>query len=271
MSTVEFAALPATKRPAVVTGASSGIGEASARLLAAIGHPVVLGARRVEVCERIATEIRGAGGTAHAAPLDLEDDASIGAFAKQAVELAGPIEVLVSNAGLVLPGDVLGSDRASLERHLAVNLVGTRALAQILGSAMVERRRGDLVFVGSDVVRAPRPGIASYVTSKYAVEGMVAALGLELEGTGVRVAQVRPGPTLTSMGMDWEPAALGPIWRKWQHFGIQRHANFMAPADVAAAVAAVVAAPPGVVFSTVDVQPLAPIDGRSDAPTKGDG
>jgi NADP-dependent 3-hydroxy acid dehydrogenase YdfG len=247
-------------RPAVVTGASAGIGEATVRLLAANGHPVVLGARRVEVCERIAEDIRAAGGTAHAVHLDLADDASISTFAKSAAAAVGPIDVLVSNASMARPGEVLTAERDLVEQHLAVNVVGTRALVQALGAGMVERHHGDLVFVTSEVMRAPRPGIAPYVTSKFAVEGMIAALSMELEGTGVRVSTIRPGPTLTEMGSDWDPESIGPLYATWERWGLQRHAHFMAPSDVAAAVAAAVGAPEGAVFRVVEVEPLAPVE-----------
>ncbi len=258
MSTTPFADLPPADRPVVVTGASSGIGEASARALAALGHPVVLGARRTEACERIAAEIRDAGATAYAVGLDLGDLAAIDSFAKQAEELVGTIDVLVSNAGFVQPGEVLTADVELLEQHLQINVVGTRRLVQLLGAGMVSRGHGDLVFVTSEVMRAPRPGIALYVTSKYAVEGMVSVLALELEGTGVRVSTVRPGATMTEMGWDWDPEVTGPLYADWQRRGIQRHDNFMLPADVAAAVTAVVAAPPGVTFRVLEVEPLAP-------------
>lgn len=259
MTTTAFASMDPPQRPAVVTGASSGIGEASARSLAAMGHPVVLGARRLEICERIAAEIRDAGGDAHAVALDLSDEASIVSFVKAAEAAVGPIEVLVSNAGVSQPGSVLAADRELFERALEVNLLGARSLVRAVGEGMVERARGDLVFVTSEVARAPRPGMASYVTSKYAVEGMIAALSIELEGSGVRVSTIRPGATLTEMGWDWKPEVVGPLYADWERRGLQRHDNFMQPADVAAAVAAVVAAPPGVVFRVVEVEPLAPV------------
>jgi len=258
MSTTEFAAAAPADRPVVVTGASAGIGEASARALAALGHPVVLGARRVEVCERIAAEIRDGGGTAHAVLLDLADAAVIDSFAKQAADLVGEIDVLVSNAGLVQPGGVLTADPELLEAHLQVNVVGTRRLVQLLGTGMTRRGHGDLVFVTSEVLRAPRPGIGLYVTAKYALEGMVSVLALELEGSGVRVSTIRPGATMTEMGWDWDPAVTRDLYADWARRGIQRHDNFMLPADVAAAVTAVVGAPPGVVFRVLEVEPVAP-------------
>jgi short-subunit dehydrogenase len=256
--------LPPGERPAVVTGASSGIGEATGRLLASLGHPVVLGARRMERLERIATEIREAGGVAHAVPLDLSDDASISGFAKQAEELTGPVEVLVSNASSISPGATLAMDRPTFERHLDVNVVGTRALMQIIGAGMVERHRGDLVFVTSQMTRWPRPGMAGYVASKWALEGLVTALQMELEGSGVRVSSVRPGPTLTEMGWDWDPAVTGELLVSWATWGLQRHGHFMSGADVAAAIAAVVGAPPGVCFTVVDVEPVPPYEGQEE-------
>src|SRR5438552_16572349 len=87
------------RRPAVVTGASSGIGEATARALAAAGHPVVLGARRADRCRSIADEIASEGGEAYAAHIDLADDASMKDFVEAAVKAVGSIEIVVSNAG----------------------------------------------------------------------------------------------------------------------------------------------------------------------------
>ncbi|MBV9487692.1 MAG: SDR family oxidoreductase [Frankiaceae bacterium] len=252
--------MAAGERPAVVTGASSGIGEATGRLLAANGHPVVLGARRLDNLERIAAAIRDDGGTAHAVALDLADDASVAGFAKHAEELVGPIDVLVSNGSHIEPGDTLGMDRESFQRHLDVNVNGTRALAQLLGAGMVERHHGDLVFVTSQMTYAPRPGMAGYVASKWALEGLVTALQMELEGTGVRVSSVRPGATLTEMGWSWDPAVTGELLALWAHWGLQRHMHFMSGADVAYAIGAVVAAPPGVSFTVVEVEPVAPYE-----------
>jgi short-subunit dehydrogenase len=171
--------------------------------------------------------------------------------------------VLVSNAGSMSPGEAMTSDRASFEHHLAVNVVGTRALVQAIGAGMIERQRGDLVFVTSEIMRTPRPGVASYVASKFAVEGLIAAMMMELEGTGLRVSTVRPGQTMTEMGWDWDPQVTHKILTSWQEWGLARHSNFMSGADVAAAVAAVVGAPPGVAFTVVEVEPIAPVVDRT--------
>ena len=245
-------------RPAVVTGASSGIGEATARLLAAEGYPVVLGARRVARCEQTAAELREQGHEAHALPLDVADEGSREAFVKQVHELVGEVEVFVSNAGLSQPAPAMQADEAAMHEHFRVNVLGAHSLAKAFGAGMVERGRGDLCFVTSEVVRAPRPLMAPYVTSKFALEGLVTVLMQELEGTGVRVTCVRPGQTITEMGLDWDPEQTGQILDTWKRWGLARHPHFLSPSGIAAAVSACVGAPPGVAFAFVDVEPVPP-------------
>ncbi|MFN2537586.1 MAG: SDR family oxidoreductase [Mycobacteriales bacterium] len=245
-------------RSAVVTGASAGIGEASARLLASQGYPVVLGARRLDRCTEIAASLRADGFEAHAFRLDVADAASRDAFVKQAVDTVGDIDVFVSNAGLNRPAAALEADEDTMLQHLHVNLLGVQALTRAFGTGMVERGSGDLCFVTSEVVREPRPWVAPYVTSKAALEGFVTALRMELEGTGVRVSCVRPGQTLTEMGYDWDPDRTGEILTSWAKWGLARHPHFMPASGIAAAVAACVGAPPGVSFACVDVEPVPP-------------
>ena len=245
-------------RPAVITGASSGIGEATARALAATGHPVVLGARRHDRCAAVAAEITAEGGCAFAFPLDVAQATSRDAFVTQALDAVGTVEVFVSNAGLNSPASAMESDEAAMLAHLQVNVLGVHALVRAFGLGMVERGRGDLVFITSEVVREPRPWVAPYVTSKFAVEGLVRALMMELEGTGVRVSCIRPGQTLTEMGFDWDASITGEILTSWKKWGLARHPHFMPPSGIAAAVSAVVGAPPGVAFAYVDVEPVPP-------------
>ncbi len=247
------------RRPAVVTGASSGIGRATAAALAALGHPVVLGARRVSECEDAAAAIRDGGGEAVAVHLDLADGDSIERFAAAAVATLGGVEILVSNAARNVAGSVLDTDPATLDGVLAVNVSGTHRLVRALLPAMVARRRGDVVFVTSDVAERPRPTMAAYVTSKWGLEGYVHALQMELEGTGVRATIVRPGPTLTGMGLDWDPVVTGEIIEQWAAWGFARHSNFMRPDGVAQAVCAVVGLPRGVHTTVIELQPEAPV------------
>jgi NAD(P)-dependent dehydrogenase (short-subunit alcohol dehydrogenase family) len=250
------------RRPAVVTGASSGIGAATARTLASAGLPVGLGARRVDACETLAQEIRDDGGEATAFHLDLADPAAITRFAKEAEDAFGPVEVLVSNAARIMPGSGLETAPEDFEEVLRVNVGGAQRLVRAFGLPMVERQRGDLVFVTSDVVAHPRPRMSAYVSSKWGLEGFVTALQMELEGTGVRAVIVRPGPTLTGMGMDWDPEVTGEVLAEWTRWGLARHSAFLRPESVALAIAHAVAAPRGTHLSIVEVQPEAPLAER---------
>jgi NAD(P)-dependent dehydrogenase (short-subunit alcohol dehydrogenase family) len=247
------------RRPAVVTGASSGIGNATARILAAAGYPVVLGARRLAACEETAAAIRESGGEALALHLDLADGESVDQFAKAARDAFERVEILVSNAAQNVAGSVVDTDPDAFDRVLGVNVSGTHRLVRALVPAMTARRRGDVVFVTSDVVERPRPSMAAYVTSKWGLEGYVRSLQMELEGTGVRATIVRPGPTLTGMGMDWDPEVTAEVIEQWAAWGFARHSNFMRPAGVAEAIAAMVALPRGTHATVVELQPEAPI------------
>ncbi|MBI2169911.1 MAG: SDR family oxidoreductase [Actinobacteria bacterium] len=249
------------RRPAVVAGASSGIGEAVARALAAASHPVVLGARRLERCAEVAAAIEADGGEAIALPLDVTDDESVEKFAAGAEEAVGPVEVLVSNAGDSMVGSAVDTTASQLAEQLDVNLLGAQRLVRRLVAPMVERRRGDVVFVTSDIVPLPRPRMAAYAASKWGLEGLATVLRMELEGSGVRASIVRPGPTLTEMGWQWDPDLLGPAIEDWARFGLARHDSWLRPEHVAQAVAGVVSMPRGAHVTVVEVQPEAPVQG----------
>lgn len=246
------------RRPAVVSGASSGIGRAAAVALAALGHPVALGARRVERCEAAVDEIRAAGGEAVALALDVTDDESVAAFVQHAEQKLGPLEVLVSNAGDVQPVGAVEATPEQFTQQVEVNLLGAQRLVHHLVPPMRQRGRGDVVLVTSDVVRSPRPGTAGYVAAKSGLEGLGRTLQMELEGTGVRVGMVRPGPSSTEQGTGWSEEDVNRVMADWERWGLLRHGGYLRPSDVAAAVLAVVGTPPGTMLALVEVQPEAP-------------
>ncbi len=247
------------RRAAIVTGASSGIGAATAAALAAAGHPVVLGARRVERLEDLAATIRADGGEALALPLDLTDTDSIVTFARRAEAELGPIEVLVSNAGDVQPITTVGAAPAEFTRQLQVNLLGAQALVHEVVPHMFTRRRGDVVFVTSEVAHTPRTHMAAYVASKAGLEGFAKAMAMECEGTGVRVGIVRPGPSSTEQGTTWDEDTINEVVASWYAWGLLRHDGALRPAEMAQAVLAVVSAPKGTRYAVLEVQPEAPV------------
>jgi NADP-dependent 3-hydroxy acid dehydrogenase YdfG len=124
---------------------------------------------------------------------------------------------------------------------------------------MVERGHGDLVFVTSDVVVRPRTHMASYVAAKAGLEGLARAMQMELEGTGVRVGMVRPGPSSTEQGTDWDEATVLHIIPSWERWGLLRHNGALLPQNVAGAIVAMVSAPKGTHLSLIEVQPEAPV------------
>lgn len=247
------------RRPALVTGASSGIGAATARALAALGHPVVLTARRTDRLDSLAAELVAGGGEAVAVALDLADPASIDACAATAADTLGPLDVVVANAGQIASTTALADDPDDFARNVHVNLLGTQRLVARLGPAMVERGHGDLVFVTSDVVVRPRTHMASYVAAKAGLEGLARAMQMELEGTGVRCGMVRPGPSSTEQGTDWSEETVLHIIPTWERWGHLRHNGALLPQNVADAIVAMVSAPKGTHLTLVEVQPEAPV------------
>jgi NAD(P)-dependent dehydrogenase (short-subunit alcohol dehydrogenase family) len=253
------------RRTAVVTGASSGIGAATALALATAGHPVALGARRAGKCEELAAVIRNGGGEAIALPLDVSDHDSVQRFSAAVAGQLGPVEILVSCAGDLEAELVHETDSGEFLRQIQVNLIGAHRLVSAIAPAMVARQRGDIVFVTSDVVRTPRPRMGAYVAAKSGLDGMARAMQMELEGTGVRVSVVRPGPTMTEMGMSWPAATVQTVLDDWSKWGLARHPNFLRPSDVAAAVTAIVSTPRGSHLTLIEIQPEAPLAAGGEA------
>ncbi|WP_067814548.1 SDR family oxidoreductase [Nocardia inohanensis] len=245
------------RRPALVSGASSGIGAATAEALAELGHPVVLGARRLEQCEMLAAKIRDNGGEALAHRLDVTDSASVDEFVTAAEATFGPTEILVSGAGNMVFGLIHELSAEQFRDQVDVHLVGVQRLAHRILPGMLERERGDFVIISSETATAPRPRSGAYPAAKAGLEAMARQLAMELEGTGVRASVVRPGPTLTGMGMDTTPEIIGPVLEDWAAWGFARHPEMLRAANLAAAIVAVVSAPRGAHIQLTEVQPEA--------------
>ncbi|MEU5688222.1 SDR family NAD(P)-dependent oxidoreductase [Streptomyces venezuelae] len=200
----------AATRIAIVTGASSGIGAATARGLAAAGYRVVLTARRKDRIEALAAELTDAGHDAVAYALDVTDRAAVDEFATAFRKIA----VLVNNAGGALGADpVASSDPADWRQMYETNVIGTLNVTQALLPALTASGDGTVVVLSSTAGHGTYEGGGGYVAAKHAEHVLAETLRLEIVGTPVRVIEVAPGMVktdefaLTRFGGDTDKAA----------------------------------------------------------------
>lgn len=181
----------------VITGASSGIGAATAVACGHEGMRVVLTARRADRLARVADAVRQAGGEARVVPTDVADEAAVRRLVDDTVETWGRLDVLISNAGLGLLATVGQTTAAEFEHLMRVNFLGT--VYGILAALPHMRRQGGghLVNVASVVGKRASPFRAAYVASKFAMVGLSEALRMELRPIGIHVTCVCPIGTAT--------------------------------------------------------------------------
>lgn len=178
-------------RNALVTGASSGVGAATARQLAREGARVVLVARTAAALEAVAKDI---GERAVAMPADVSDPEQLRALVERTIREIGGIQVLVNNAGYNHRGPVLDADPTELARIVDVNLKAPILLTRLFLPHLHEQPRANVVNVASIAGQVPLPGEATYSGTKFGLRGFSMALAEELRGTSVRVSLVSPGP-----------------------------------------------------------------------------
>ncbi|MFF9643767.1 SDR family oxidoreductase [Kitasatospora aureofaciens] len=191
-------------RNAVVTGAASGMGAATARLLAACGARVALLARRTDRIEALAAEIAAAGGQALAVTADITDQDSVDAAAAAVHDAYGPADLVVNNAGVMLPNPLADGRIDEWTRMIDTNLTGAlrviRAFTADLTAAAADGRTADLVNVSSIGAHVVFPDYAVYGATKAALTQLSTALRAELGPRDVRVSAVEPGLTDTELG-----------------------------------------------------------------------
>src|SRR6476646_11071908 len=191
---------------ALVTGASSRIGAATARRLAQDGACVALVARRLDRLQALAADIENAGGTALAIEADITDRAQAEAAVQQAAGQFGRLDILVNNAGLMLLGPVLGTDPGEWDRMIAINVQGllstTRAALPHLLQAAEQgpRRVADIVNISSIAGRVAWNGYGVYNSTKFGVNGFTESLRQEVTRRHVRVGVLEPGGVDTELG-----------------------------------------------------------------------
>ncbi len=230
---------------AVITGASSGIGAASGRALAADGHQVILAARRLERLEALAEEI-GAG--ARALPLDVTDPASVAALAAA----VGPCDVLVNNAGGALGLEPLReADEGRWRWMYETNVLGTMRMTRALLPALLDSGAGHVLTVTSTTAFESYRGGAGYMAAKHGQRALLRALRLELLGEPLRITEVAPGMvetefSLVRFGGDEEAASR-------VYAGVQP----LRPEDVAECIRWAIAQPAHVNVDEIVVRPRA--------------
>jgi NADP-dependent 3-hydroxy acid dehydrogenase YdfG len=185
---------------ALVTGASSGIGAATAELLAREGALVAVVARRADRLNSLVERIVAAGGRAAAFAADVAKETEASAVAQEVLTRFGRVDILVNSAGIVRPGDVETADAAHWREMIDVNLLAAMYLSQAVLPTMRSHSDGHIVNVSSTAGRTVGVRHSGYAASKHAVNAFSEALRQEVAGFGIRVTIVEPGATNTEVG-----------------------------------------------------------------------
>jgi short-subunit dehydrogenase len=195
-------------RSVILTGATAGIGRATAYLLAETGCRLALAARRADSLQTLAGELQRNGGQVVAIPTDMGNTAQAAALARKTADAFGGIDVVINNAAIGVRDKVIELDEKEARRVMDVNYFGPVALIQAAIPALKTNPDGGLIInVSSIVGRRAMPGIGGYCASKAALEKMAESLRLELLTDNIRVSTVYPGVTVTgfndnSLGSD---------------------------------------------------------------------
>jgi NADP-dependent 3-hydroxy acid dehydrogenase YdfG len=240
---------------ALVTGASSGIGEATAKRLAAEGAAVAVGARRVDRLEKLVAEIADAGGTAVAIEADVTDRAQAEDLVERTVKTLGRLDTVVNNAGVMLLGPSLDAPIEEWERMVDLNVKGLLYIAKaalphlIAGADEGPRMVTDMVNISSVAGRRARAGSAVYNATKFGVGAFSEALRQEVTERHVRVSLVEPGAVETELSSHNRPEVLEEI--KGRFLDLER----MEAADIADAISYIVTRPRHVAINEILVRP----------------
>jgi len=238
-------------RVAAITGASSGIGEATALALAAEGVAVSLAARRGDRIDDLAARITDGGGRAIAIETDVTDEEQANAFVARTAEELGGLDALINNAGVMLLGPVAGAPTEQWRRMIEVNLLGllycTHAALPIMGS----QGSGDIVNVASVAGRVAAMGSGVYNMTKWGVVGFSEALRQECARANVRVTAIEPGWVDTELqGHNEHPLVVEQMDK-----AIKRIDKILEAEDIARAIVFAISQPPHVSINEMLIRP----------------
>jgi NAD(P)-dependent dehydrogenase (short-subunit alcohol dehydrogenase family) len=223
-------------RVALVTGASSGIGRATARRLAEEGAAVALVSLAGDDLDEAADACRATGSAALAVPTDVTDSQQVAAAFDRA-ETLGPVSAVFSNAGISIVGPATELDDDNWLRQLHVNLSGSFYVVREAARRMIPLGRGAIVLTGSELGLLGQQGYVGYTATKGGVLAMTRAFAAELAGHGIRVNSISPGTTETPMLIAEFAAAPDPARERAENESTIPVGRFGQPDDIASAVA----------------------------------
>jgi NADP-dependent 3-hydroxy acid dehydrogenase YdfG len=242
-------AAPLADRVVAITGASSGIGEATALALAAAGAKVALAARRADRLEEIVARIEAAGGEAVALPTDIADEAQANTFVRAAAERFGRLDALVNNAGVMQLGPIDGAPTEEWRRMVDVNVFGVLYCTHAALPIMREAGGGHIVNVSSVGGKVVGTYSGVYSLTKFGLGAFTEALRRESIAAGIRVTLVVPGSTATELRSHTREEVLAETVHAFA--GVTP----LDPADIAAAIVSALAQPPNVSVSEIVLRP----------------
>lgn len=238
-----------TGKVAIVTGASAGIGRATARALAAAGAHVVVTARRSDRLDSLVAEIHGSGGSATARASDVATLSDVQSVVDATVDQSGRVDILVNNAGIMKIASITENDVDDWTAMVDVNIKGVLHFLSAVMPHMIERGSGHIVSVGSLAGRRPFPGASVYAATKFAVRALSWGLHLELGSAhGIRVTDIQPGYVSTDLLSD-QPDTLAVWDEAWSG------RRTLQAEDIARAVEFAVTSPDHVSVSEILVRP----------------
>lgn len=235
---------------ALVTGASSGIGEAAAISLAQAGANVAVAARRADRLEALVKRIEAYGVKALALPGDVIDEAFARSTVEQTIAQLGRLDILINSAGILQTGSIETADLTEWRRVMDVNVLATLYTCQAALPHMRARGSGDIINISSLAGRKVGPHISSYAASKHACNAMTDSLRQEVGGFGIRVCTLMPGATTTEVANN----VTDPNFRAAMQAHVSKD-GAVAASDIGDSIVFICALPANVNVSEIAIRP----------------